>query len=134
MNTLKLTIKKEYFDMILSGEKPEEYREIKKHWVQRLVWRFTEQDYLEFDEMLTDLQNPLERHRSLADLEKFWLIETACFTNVEFRNGYNNTSPKAVFEFKGIEIRTGNPNWGADPDKNYFVIKLGKEISRENIK
>lgn len=26
---------------------------------------------------------------------------------------------------KGIEIRTGNPEWGAEPNKVYFVIKHG---------
>lgn len=32
------------------------------------------------------------------------------------------------FEHKGIEIRTGNPEWGAEPGKIYFVILHGKEI------
>lgn len=35
--TLNLTLKKKWFDMILSGEKQEEYREIKPYWVSRLV-------------------------------------------------------------------------------------------------
>uniref|UniRef100_UPI00404765C3 ASCH domain-containing protein n=1 Tax=Roseivirga sp. TaxID=1964215 RepID=UPI00404765C3 len=34
--TLNLTIKKEWFDMILSGKKKEEYREIKPYWNSRL--------------------------------------------------------------------------------------------------
>ncbi len=34
---LVLPIKKQWFDMILSGEKKEEYREIKPYWVARLV-------------------------------------------------------------------------------------------------
>lgn len=33
---LTLTISKQWFDMILSGEKTEEYREIKPYWVARL--------------------------------------------------------------------------------------------------
>lgn len=28
-------------------------------------------------------------------------------------------------EHKGIEIRTGNPEWGAEPNKLYFVIMHG---------
>lgn len=36
MNILYLTLKKHWFDMIASGEKPEEYREIKPHWEKRL--------------------------------------------------------------------------------------------------
>ena len=31
-------------------------------------------------------------------------------------------------EHKGIEIRTGNPDWGDELDKLYFVIKHGKII------
>ncbi len=33
---LHLTLKKKWFDMIASGEKREEYREIKPHWNARL--------------------------------------------------------------------------------------------------
>ena len=32
MRVLHLTLKKKWFDMILSGEKKEEYREIKSYW------------------------------------------------------------------------------------------------------
>lgn len=36
MKVLHLTLKKQWFDMILSGEKKEEYREIKDYWTNRL--------------------------------------------------------------------------------------------------
>lgn len=36
MKILHLTLKKEWFDMVASGEKPEEYREIKPYWQSRL--------------------------------------------------------------------------------------------------
>lgn len=36
MKILHLTLKKQWFDMIASGEKPEEYREIKDYWYTRL--------------------------------------------------------------------------------------------------
>lgn len=36
MKTLHLTLKKKWFDMIASGEKKEEYREIKPYWIKRL--------------------------------------------------------------------------------------------------
>lgn len=38
--TLHLTLKKKWFDMILSGEKKEEYREIKDYWDNRLKDEF----------------------------------------------------------------------------------------------
>ena len=37
MKILHLTLKKKWFEMILSGEKKEEYRETKKYWYQRLI-------------------------------------------------------------------------------------------------
>jgi hypothetical protein len=41
MKILHLTLKRKWFDMILSGEKSEEYREIKPYWIARMhfdVW------------------------------------------------------------------------------------------------
>ena len=36
-NTLHLNLKKKWFDMILSGVKTEEYREVKPYWSNRLI-------------------------------------------------------------------------------------------------
>jgi hypothetical protein len=36
MKVLRLTLKKKWFDLIASGAKKEEYREIKPYWNQRL--------------------------------------------------------------------------------------------------
>lgn len=38
MKILHLTLKKKWFEMILSGEKKEEYREIKPYWTKRLIY------------------------------------------------------------------------------------------------
>ena len=35
MNTLHLILKRKWYDMIVSGEKPEEYREKKAYWANR---------------------------------------------------------------------------------------------------
>ena len=37
MKTLHLTLKKQYFNEILAGEKTEEYRELKSYWISRLL-------------------------------------------------------------------------------------------------
>lgn len=37
MKVLHLTLKKKWFDMIASGEKKEEYRELKPYWFSRLT-------------------------------------------------------------------------------------------------
>lgn len=45
MKILHLTLKKKWFDMVLSGVKKEEYRKIKPHWNSRLNKSF---DAIEF--------------------------------------------------------------------------------------
>jgi len=36
MKTLHLNLQKKWFDMILAGEKAEEYRDITEYWIKRL--------------------------------------------------------------------------------------------------
>lgn len=43
MDTLHLTLTKKWFDMISSGVKKEEYREIKPYWIKRL--QFSKKKY-----------------------------------------------------------------------------------------
>lgn len=46
-NVLHLTLKKKWFDMISSGYKKEEYREIKNYWIARLI-NSRKYDYVKF--------------------------------------------------------------------------------------
>jgi hypothetical protein len=103
MKTLKLTLNKKWFDLIEKGIKTEEYREIKDYWIKRI------------------------KEMSLTRLEAF-----KHFDLVEFTNGYNKTSPQITMECKGIEVGTGKTEWGAVADTQYFVIKLGREVGRQN--
>lgn len=107
---LKLTLKKQWFDMILSGEKKEEYREIKDYWINRL----TE------DKSYCQMGND------------GYVINAKTFDWVEFTNGYNKNSPRVTLECKGIEIGMGFTDWGAIGNENYFIIKIGREIARMN--
>jgi len=43
-NTLHLNLKKQWFDMILDGQKKEEYREIKPFWTKRILERWENDD------------------------------------------------------------------------------------------
>ena len=36
-DVLNLVVSKEWFDMIVAGEKTEEYRAIKSYWINRLI-------------------------------------------------------------------------------------------------
>ena len=54
------------------------------------------------------------------------------FDFVEFRNGYSKTSPRITMECKGIKVGSGKVEWGAVENTQYFIIKLGCEINRQN--
>lgn len=96
MKILDLPLKKEWYNMIESGEKREEYREIKDYWRKRLV--------------LYDNRNQLI------------CIGPWRYTHVRFRYGY--TKRTMTYEIDEITIGRGNPNWGAPTDRDVFIIKF----------
>ena len=106
---LYLPIKKKWFDMILSGEKKQEYREIKKYWTDRLFY-FDNEEF------------------------KYMFIK---FDYIILKNGYGKNSPTIKVKCKGILQSVGKhlrKKWGAESGKLYYVIKLGKIIERRNLK
>lgn len=102
MNTLHLNVKRKWFDMILEGEKKEEYREIKPFWDKRLESLFPQ---------------------IIRNEVYYPIVET-----VTFSNGYAKDRPQIVVELKGIEKNTGKTFWGAELGKRYYVIELGEII------
>lgn len=56
------------------------------------------------------------------------------FDTVVFTLGYprkDDISRRMEFKVSDISIDCGKPEWGAEPDKKYFVIKLGERIKYE---
>lgn len=88
---LTLPIKKKWFDMIKSGEKKEEYREIKPYYDSRFKY------YLDG-----------------------WEIG---LLNIKFRNGYSSKSPTIKCKVT-LEKGYGKEEWGAEPNKEYYVLKI----------
>lgn len=101
---LTLPIKKKWFDMIKSGEKKEEYREIKPYWTKRLL--------------TTDMDIDLERLKDQLRKENSYLNKT-----VIFRNGYRKDSSK-IRCLVSINIKQGKLEWGAELNKEYYVLKI----------
>lgn len=98
---LILPIKRKWFDMILAGEKREEYRLSKRHWRSRIASGLT--------------------------LARF----SGCKPEVEFRCGYAALAPRASFEIESIRERHGvpvHPEWG-EPSDWHYVIHLGRRLS-----
>lgn len=109
MPILHLTLKRRWFDMIASGRKLEEYREIKPHW-QRIF-----QD------------GRVKIAGKFCDPGEGLLI---CFSH-----GYRKDRPQVFVECRGVVIRTGRPEWGAEAGREYFVLQLGGRIrdSRQSL-
>ncbi len=67
-------------------------------------------------------------------LPDYW-IEFKTFDTNTMTLGYpksGDTERILILEHKGIEIRTGNPDWGAEQNKLYFVIKHGDTLPQKN--
>lgn len=120
MSNLQLPLKKQWFDLTKSGIKTEDYREITPYWAKRFL-RYNGKV------MSTSFWASL-----LIGKEFFKMF----FEDISFVNFDSNIMtlgyPKSTnyerilkLEHKGIEIREGNPDWGAEPNKLYFVINHG---------
>lgn len=90
-NNLFLILKGQWYEMIDSGEKKEEYRQVTEYWTDR---------------------------RKLG---------TRHYDTATFQLAYTKKH-RMTFEIKSIEVRTGNPAWGAEKGEKYYVIKLGKRL------
>lgn len=120
MKILHLTLKKKWFDMIESGEKTEEYREIKQYWINRLA--------------LCSGKTPVPFG--------YWCKKAICwscvirgdgfrqkpFDAVQFKNGYAKDARTMTLEFKGISVGPAKPEWSDNSPEEVFIIKLGNKI------
>ena len=115
MKTLHLNLKRKWFDMIISGEKKEEYREIKESIVSLLFdWK---------DSGLTREQFT----RACINKEEFIWIYVKHYTKpVTFSNGYAKDRDQFIIAWNSLDIGEGKPEWGAEKGKNYFVLELGE--------
>ena len=110
---LHIILEKKWFKKIVSGEKTEEYREIKPYWASRLVNQKAESGEVLFDEFggyCRVLGEP----------------EYKPFTHVLFYAGY--AKDRQVVEKKIESISIGKPQKGMCPEewlnKDVFIIKF----------
>ena len=115
---LILPIKKKWFDMILSGEKKEEYRDIKEYYETRFQNLFG---------ALTIYPSSIFSNRSKYELlqgeEVPEEIRKDRVQEIIFRNGYSKNS-KAIKARCRLWIGKGRPKWGATPGKQYYVLEI----------
>ena len=73
METLHLNLKKQWYDMIGSGEKKEEYRDISDYWARRLFHVDHEIESAAWVEFIEDLRDPNRRHKDWKECNGlFW--------------------------------------------------------------
>ena len=97
---LILPIKKQWFDMIVKGEKTEEYREIKPYYIARF------------------------RGAGLLD-DGTPLVTSDKVVTIGLRNGYSKDSPTLVADVR-LRFGYGKPEWGATENEFYFILRIVK--------
>lgn len=134
---IQMSLKKKWFEMTKSGIKKEDYREITPYWCKRLVHVpilnpiFSKN---EWEELCEDFKEGVGRgynNELEITIDGYSLNFKKFDTNI-MTLGYpksGDTERTLKLEHAGIEIRTGNPEWGAEPGKLYFVIKHGEIIN-----
>ena len=116
---LHLVLKRKWWDMIASGEKREEYREVCHYWATRLLneqyrWYSMNTDYPK------DFCGWIREHLyEISDIQ-FRTFEKVCF-----HLGYTNTT--MTFRIVKISQGYGVPEWGGSSER-VFIISLGERI------
>lgn len=128
--TLHLILKRKWWDMIASGEKKEEYRDFSSFYIKRLCDNpcFDKDGQLIGRKPINDYTiSACEREGiDLRDALKNGNMIFKDYTYVCFHLGYTNVT--MTFKILSISVKIGNPDWGAELNKKYFVIKLGERI------
>lgn len=112
---LALPIKKRWLDMIRSGEKKEEYREIKEYYNSRIGSALCGLPF---------------RHCEKNFIKKCMQERTI---EVIFRNGYGYDSPSIWCTCK-LRVGQGKEEWGAIPGKKYYILEILEILSVQNMK
>lgn len=111
MKVLDLPLKKEWYKMIESGIKREEYRVLKPFWLKRIFGCDADMYYCS------------TKGASCYSCNLPNYLKPKDFTHVRFRYGY--TKRTMTYEIINISIGVGYRNWGA-PDCKVIIIKIGK--------
>ncbi len=125
--------------MTKAGIKCEDYREITPYWCVRLMSNETapkegpDENKRWAENFCFDIENG---HDPKMVVDDYW-CDFKPFTTNTMTLGYPRSTDKEriiVLEHKGFEIRTGNPEWGAEEGKLYFVIKHGEVIENSVVR
>lgn len=120
---ITLPIKKKWFNMILSGEKKEEYREIKPYYTSRLANLFC----------INTTRSEYHSQNIKNFLQSEYATKNIC-KEIMFRNGYDKDSPSFIAKCT-LSVGTGKEEWGAEKGEKYFVLTIHDILSEgKNVK
>ena len=127
MIILDMPLKKEWYNMIERGEKPEEYREKKAYWIVRLLeWRYVRGLHVVSDPVTMDMAKGIAETGLEYGLNGLPInLYPKRYDAVRFSYGY--TKRRMLWEYRGLSLGQGRPEWGA-PNYETFIIKLGKRL------
>lgn len=101
--TIILPLNKKWFEMIKSGKKNEEYRNISRYYASRFC----------------------KNYNGCEDCEQCSFFRPKQYDGIIFTLGYpsNNDASRIIsYSVSKIEIRCGKKDLGAEENKKYFVI------------
>lgn len=101
METLHLNLHKKWFDMILSGVKREEYREIKPYYCR------------------------IFKNGKIKIKGKYYHPTDVIIC---FSNGYSKDRRQMMYFCNGIKVGFGNPKLGAKEDVQYYILQIGIKL------
>ena len=131
IKTLQLSLKKQWFEMTKQGIKKEDYREINSYWANRLL---IYSNKLNANRQYWEILDGVTRENWLKCISNSISIGKIVFNHYDYNTmtlGYPKSTDSSrilKLEHKGIEIGYGKPEWGAEPNKLYFIIKHGEII------
>lgn len=110
---LRLNLEYRWYDMIVSGQKKEEYRKLKYYWFRRLF-------DTNFDKEIIDKAYSWEKHYTAL-----YVLSTGAarkYDTVTFVRGYSKT--ERTYKFIDLDCGLGNPDWGAPENEPVFIIRF----------
>lgn len=123
LQILELTVTKQWYDIISSGIKKEEYREIKQYWLNRLFEPLAKK-YKRLPDFAIGPSLDSTQYSTIPAYTK-----ARHFDAIRFTNGYGGNRPSFLIEYKGVKVGTGRKEWGS-PDERVFILELGRILER----
>jgi len=132
MSNLQTSLITKWFEMTKAGIKKEDYRNITPYWCNRFLLyqgdikskKWWGNNFFQLDGRYSSIDEIVENIALFCSFKPF-------NSNIMTLGYPKTTDTSKILKLKheGIEIRTGNPDWGAEPGKIYFVIKHGELLT-----